>query len=464
MRLFSVLAFGLATASAQQQAHTLTVAPGKSITLSLPARLDIAVAATKLPRVRFFAPSPDGRVFATTMYSLADNRRGAVYVLEGFDAQTHGFTKVTPYLEHLRNPNSLAFYTDEKKQAWLYLALTDRLVRYKYSAGDSAPTGPPQLLTRFPDYGLGYKYGGWHLTRTVAIATLHGRPRVYVATGSSCNYCKELEAVRASVVSMDPDGGRMAIVAHGLRNAVDLRFVPGLDGGAVFATNMGDDHLGDQAPEDTMFEIDAANRQRPTAGAAALNYGWPKCYFDGGKAVLDDTPLPMNPGEDAKTVAPKPAGPPQGDEDSVYGEQKGVAAAGTNLAAQTHTGARLPNVGAVPEPLTRCDSVPAAYTTFSPHASPLGLAYFGGESTVLANSFLVALHGASHPHIGTGYRVVRFTAGNRKPQDFITGFVRTAGGKTVVRGRPCGMLQLGPDTFLLSDDFLGAVYIVYPKK
>ena len=40
------------------------------------------------------------------------------------------------------------------------------------------------MLAHYPDYGLNYKYGGWHLTRTVAIATLHGKTRLYVTVGS----------------------------------------------------------------------------------------------------------------------------------------------------------------------------------------------------------------------------------------------------------------------------------------
>ena len=107
---------------AQTQPHTLSYASGKTITLSLPAALDINIAASGIKRARFFAQAPDGRIFVTSMYNLADNTRGAIYILDGWDAQTHTFARVIPYLQHLRNPNNLAFYTDEAKQTWLYLA------------------------------------------------------------------------------------------------------------------------------------------------------------------------------------------------------------------------------------------------------------------------------------------------------------------------------------------------------
>lgn len=464
------------------QPHTLAYGPGKSITLSLPSSLDIDVAAGGLRRVRFMAQAPDGRIFATGMYNLADNTRGSIFILDGWDAKTHKFTHVIHYLDHLRNPNNIAFWTDPAThQSWLYLPLTDKLVRYKYNAGDQHPTSAPETLIRFPDYGLNYKYGGWHLTRTVAIANLHGQTRVYVAAGSSCNYCQEREVLRAAVVSMNPDGTDQRLVAQGLRNAVDLRFVPNLDGGALFATNMGDDHLGDKLPEDTFFELDSNTHAAAIAGSNAPNYGWPTCYFANGKPVHDTTPLPEMPAPgDLATESERPAdagvashgvdsshpklAASNNSADSIYGEQSSnIAAAGTNLAAQSHGADPNANLGAPPKPLSECSHVPAAYTTFAAHSSPLGMAYFGGDNPTLQSTFLVALHGAGHPRIGTGYRVVQFTPADRTPRPFISGFLTTVAGKPVVHGRPCGILRLGPDTFLLTDDYLGLVYYVHPK-
>src|SRR5215831_14272338 len=232
-----------------QGSHTLTYAPGKRITLTLPEPFDFNIAATGLKRVRFFAKAPDGRIFVTGMHNLSDNRLGSVFILDGWDEKTHRFTRITRYLDHLRNPNNLAFWTDPAtRQSWLYLPLTDKLLRYRFNAGDNAPTSAPETLIRFPDYGLHYKYGGWHLTRTVAVVETRGTPRIFVSVGSSCNYCREDEVLRASVVSMDPDGKHQRLEAQGLRNAVDIHQVPQFANGALFATNMGDDHLGDKLP------------------------------------------------------------------------------------------------------------------------------------------------------------------------------------------------------------------------
>jgi glucose/arabinose dehydrogenase len=221
------------------------------------------------------ARSPDNRIFVTDMYNLSDNSRGVVYILDQFDPATRQFKKVTKYLSGLRNPNSIAFYTDRAGTNWFYLALTDRLVRYRYEAGKDAPTGQPQVLATFPDYGLAYKYGGWHLTRTVLIG---GNGKLYISVGSSCNACEEKEEVRASILEMDPDGKNQRHFARGLRNAVGLRWVKD----RLYATNMGSDHLGVDRPADTFYAM-----QTPA------NYGWPYCFQAGPKIYFDPK---FNPG------------------------------------------------------------------------------------------------------------------------------------------------------------------------
>ena len=58
---------------------------------------------------------------------------------------------MTPYLKGLRNPNSIAFYTDQQGVDWFYLALTDRLLRYKYDAGEGhAELRSRRCSRRFP--------------------------------------------------------------------------------------------------------------------------------------------------------------------------------------------------------------------------------------------------------------------------------------------------------------------------
>ena len=255
--------------------HRISLSNGKSFNLNLAEGFEIAVAAQGLKRVRFMAQSPDGRIFVTDMYNLTDNNRGAVYILDEFDRSKTRFNRIIPYLTSLRNPNSIAFYTDENSIDWFYLALTDRLLRYRYKRGENIPGSTPEVLATFPDYGLGYKYGGWHLTRTVVIGA---NRKLYVSVGSSCNACEEKEEVRASVLEMDPDGSHQKHFVRGLRNAVGLRWL----NGKLFVTNMGADHLGDNKPADTMYEL-----------KDGANYGWPYCFQSGAKVFIDQK---FNPG------------------------------------------------------------------------------------------------------------------------------------------------------------------------
>lgn len=373
--------------------NRITLTTGRSagsFNLNLPEGFAISVAAEGLKRVRFMAKSPDKRIFVTDMYNLTDNKRGVVYILDQFDQASRRFNKVTQYLTGLRNPNSIAFYTDANGVPWLYLALTDRLVRYKFTEGETAPTSTPEVLATFPDYGLSYKYGGWHLTRTIAIGSNN---KIYIAVGSSCNACEEKEEVRASVIEMDPDGKNQRHFARGLRNAVGLRWLRG----HLIATNMGSDHLGDNKPADTMYLL-----------KDGTNYGWPYCYQSGPARFPD----------------PK-----------------------FNLRNKK----------------MNCREVPPAYAAFDAHSSPLGFEYFDSYSSgELRDSFLVGLHGSTKENLNRGYRVVRlrgFDASAAVPENFIDGFLE---GKKI-HGRPCDILRVANDSFLLSDDYAGVVYYIYKK-
>jgi glucose/arabinose dehydrogenase len=379
--------------------HKIALASGRTFTLNIPAGMGIRVAAQGLKRVRFMARSPDDRIFVTDMYNLTDNKKGVVYILDQFDSASGTFKKVTPYMEGLRNPNSIAFYTDQSGVTWFYLALTDRLLRYRYTAGEMTPTATPEVLATFPDYGLSYKYGGWHLTRTI---TIGGDGKIYVSVGSSCNACEEKEEVRASVIQMDPDGKHQRRFARGLRNAVGLRWIKG----KLYATNMGSDHLGDHKPADTMFALNDG-----------ANYGWPYCYQSGAARVAD---VKFNPGS-------------------------------KKLSCRT-----------VPLAFAAFDahSSPLGFEFFdSMDLGPVSKSGYGGP---LRDSFLVALHGSTKESLNRGYRVVRVLEPRKsddRPEDFINGFL--SGGK--IYGRPVDIMQFGVNGFLLTDDNAGVIYYVFEE-
>lgn len=270
-KIIPVLLFAVVFASAQIKLtpHKITLESGKSFSLNLPENYEITPAAEGFKRVRFFAKAPDGRIFVTDMHDLTDNEKGAVYILDGWAPETGKFSKVSTYMTALKNPNSVAFYTDKDGQDWFYLAETDKLTRRKFRKGELKPTGKPETLATFPDYGLSYKYGGWHLTRTIAMGA---NGKMYVSVGSSCNVCEEKEKVRATILEMNPDGSGQRVFAKGLRNAVGVRWI----GKVLFATNQGSDHLGDDSPDETFYAV-----------KNNIDYGWPYCHQANGKIIRD---------------------------------------------------------------------------------------------------------------------------------------------------------------------------------
>jgi glucose/arabinose dehydrogenase len=365
--------------------NKVTLKNGKSFNLNLAADFEIIPALEGLKRVRFFAKAPDGRIFVTDMFNLTDNKKGTVYILDGWNADTGKFTRAMPYMTNLRNPNGVQFYRDDAGQDWLYLAETDKLTRRKFTRGETKPTDTrPQTLATFPDYGLSYKYGGWHLTRTIAFSP---EGKLYISVGSSCNACVEKERVRASIVEMNPDGSGQREFARGLRNAVGLRWF----GKFLFATNQGSDHLGLQKPDETFYAV-----------KDGADYGWPYCHSSNGKIFAD--PGFKRPGQ--------------------------------------------------------CSKVTAPYAFFPARSSALGFDYFDDPDSpdVIKDAFLVALHGSTNKAIGHGYKLTVMRKGEPL-KDFLTGFLQ--GGKVV--GRPCDVLKLDANSFLLTDDFTGIVYLVRKK-
>lgn len=152
--------------------------------LKIPVSYKISPAVEGLKRPRFFAKSPDGRLFVTDMYSREDNKRGRILILENWNDKVKKFEKTTTFLEGLHNPNQITFHTINN-QHFIYIAETGKLTYYKYSPGDSKPSSTATVIAKFPDYGLSYKYGGWHLTRSMAF---HNN-KLYVSVGSSCDAC-----------------------------------------------------------------------------------------------------------------------------------------------------------------------------------------------------------------------------------------------------------------------------------
>lgn len=247
--------------------HTILLKKKIAFSLKIPEGYNISVAAEGLERPRFFAISPDGRLFVTDMHNRSDNNLGRVLILENWNEQQKQFEKISVYLDKLHNPNQVSFYSSNGKN-YIYIAETGRLSYYEYRAGDEKPFSAGRTITVFPDYGLDYKYGGWHLTRSLAF---HNN-KLYVSVGSSCNACIEKEEIRATIIEMDPDGSHPLFYAKGLRNAVGIKWI----NDKLWVTNMGRDGLGPDKPEDLFHTVEANGY-----------YGWPYFFQYKNKILAD---------------------------------------------------------------------------------------------------------------------------------------------------------------------------------
>ena len=256
----------------------VTFETGKEVTFSVAEPFDMTIAAAELGKVRFMTMSPDGRLFVPDLVDYLLSREGRIIILEDFNEETKQFETTHTYLSGLRGPNSVAFYTDESGDDWIYIALTAHLVRYPYEAGDTEPSGEPEIVFEFPNtQSEEAKSVVWHITRTI---NFH-EGRVYISVGSGCNACEqEPGEMRGMVFSMNPDGTDARVYADGLRNAVGITWA----GDTLYATENGADHLGINAPDERLYEL-----------VEGEHYGWPYCYERDGERVLDDSVAWENP-------------------------------------------------------------------------------------------------------------------------------------------------------------------------
>jgi len=258
--------------------QTIDFKDGTQATFRIAEPFELSIVADGLGKARFMTWSPDNRLFVPDMVDYRLSRQGKLYILEDFNETTGTFETKNVYLSGLRGLNSVAFYEDESGKHWLYLALTEHLVRYPYTFGDTEPSGDPEIILEFPNtQDPEAKSVVWHITRTI----IFHKGRFYISIGSGCNACEQTGGeLRGLVASIKPDGSDVRIYADGLRNAVGLDWV----GDDLYVTENGADHLGVGAPDEPLYKL--------TEGES---YGWPHCYESNGESVFDTTFLWNNP-------------------------------------------------------------------------------------------------------------------------------------------------------------------------
>lgn len=211
--------------------------------LKVPAGFHVSVFAAA-PKARLMAFSPGGVLLVTS------TSEGSVLAFPDPKRSGKAERSVT-VLSDLNAPHGIAFY-----QGKLYIADTDEVLRYDWDEANLRATNPQSIIK--------LNRGGMHFIRTI----LFDDGKLYVASGSDCNVCKEADPHRAAVTEYTTDGKELRIFASGLRNAVGLAVNPITK--TIWAGDNGRDWLGDELPPEEINDLDHGGK----------NFGWPVCYGD----------------------------------------------------------------------------------------------------------------------------------------------------------------------------------------
>ena len=160
-------------------------------------------------------------------------------------------------VEGLNSPFGMALVGSD-----LYVADSDAVLRFPYTAGDTRIAAPGVRVVALPAGPINH-----HWTKNL-IASADGT-KLYVTVGSNSNVGErgmQAEAERAAIWEVDPRNGTHRIYASGLRNPNGLAWEPVT--GALWTAVNERDELGSDLVPDYM-----------TAVRDGGFYGWPYSYF-----------------------------------------------------------------------------------------------------------------------------------------------------------------------------------------
>jgi glucose/arabinose dehydrogenase len=376
--------------------------------LQVPPGFSIGLFASNLLGPRRMVAAANGDVFITEM------RGGRVSVMHATaDGRSAASTEV--FAEGLSRPYGIAFYPDAENPTWLYVAETNRVIRYAFNQGDTKAKSPPEVVV--PELPT----GGGHVTRDIAFSPDHHR--MFVSVGSASNVAEGIskktvaqaqdferthavgaawdnEENRADVLVYDVSSGSPGkIFATGIRNCVSLTMQP--QTGDLWCTTNERDLLGDDLVPDYSTRVREGGF-----------YGWPWYY--------------MGQNEDPRLKGERPD---------------------------------LRQKVLVPD-------VP-----YQSHSAALGLVFYTSSSGKAAfpaeyvGDGFATFHGSWNRGFRTGHKVVRVKMKDGVPtgeyEDFVTGFIIDDGNAW---GRPVAAVELKDGSLLFSDDGANVVYRVAYEK
>ncbi|PAA25535.1 sorbosone dehydrogenase [Pseudomonas fragi] len=196
------------------------------------------------------------------------------------DADHDGVAETrTVFIENLNSPFGMTLVGND-----LYVADTDKLLRFPYQPGEDRISAQPVKVADLPGGPLNH-----HWTKNV-IASPDGK-KLYVTVGSNSNVGEngmDKEQGRAAIWEIDPATGSQRIFASGLRNPNGMAWEP-VTGKLWTAVNERDEIGSDLVPDYITSVQDGGF------------YGWPYSYY--GQHV-DARVNPQNPELVAKAIAP----------------------------------------------------------------------------------------------------------------------------------------------------------------
>ena len=371
--------------------------------LQVPAGFKVDVFASNVEGARAMKLAPNGDIF------LTETRGGFVKVLHpSADGATAAST--TTFAQGLNQPFGIAFYP-AKAPKWLYVAETNRVVRYAYHLGDQKAGGLPEIVV--PE--LSPVGTGGHITRDIAFSP-DGK-RMFVSVGSASNVAEEMpkkspeevkawEAANGLGATWGPEEKRADVLvfevgsnqpgkvfASGIRNCVGLTVQPA--NGVLWCTTNERDVLGDDLVPDYSTRV-----------LEGHFYGWPWYY--------------MGNNEDPRLKGDRP-----------------------DLAGK----ATVPDV------------------PYQAHSAALNLVFYTattGKSAFpkeyVGDGFAV-MHGSWNRAFRTGHKVVRVRMKDGVPtgeyDDFLVGFIADDGNAWA---RPVGAVVTADGSLLMSEDGNNTIY------
>lgn len=326
------------------QGRTPTVAPGLAITriadgLMHPRQLytlpngDVLVAETNAP-VR----PEDGKGIKGKVMRAMQEKAGAgvpspdrITLLR--DADGDGVAELkSEFLAGLHSPFGMALVGDD-----LYVANTDVILKFHYTAGATQIAGSGARLTDLPAGDINH-----HWTKNI-IANADGS-KLYATVGSNSNAAENgiaAEQGRAAIWEVDVATGEKQLFATGIRNPNGMAWEP--QTGQLWTVSNERDELGDDLVPDYLTSV--------KRGAF---YGWPYSYF--GQHV-DERVQPPRPDLVARAIPPD------------YALGAHVAALGLTYAGETLLPARFAHGMFVGEHGSWNRAIPAGYkVVFVPFA------------------------------------------------------------------------------------------------